>query len=178
MSSDRDEGEADHGARPASESAPRARRRRREPSLERRDWDFNPLLGLEGIKTTMGDLLAELFVARTSGEQAWEPPIDLYRSDRALVMEMSLPGAHRQDIHLHAYPNLLIVSGEVKRAEGPSDGHYHFHERRSGVFQRSIPLPHVVAAEGICASLRDGVLKVTLPLHETPPGKSVQIRID
>ena len=176
MSSDTDEGGQD--VRPTSESAPRARRRRREPSLERRDWDFNPLLGLEGIKTTMGDLLAELFVARSAGEQAWEPPIDLYKSEQVLVMEMSLPGAHRQDIHLHAYPNLLIVRGEVKRVEGPADERYHFHERRSGAFQRSIPLPHVVVAEGIRASLRDGVLRVTLPLLDTPPGESVQIRID
>ena len=79
---------------------------------------------------------------------------------------------------MHAYPNLLIISGELQRAEASCKETFHVHERRCGGFQRSIPLPRVVTAEEIRASLRDGVLKVILPLLETPPGKSVQIRID
>jgi len=155
-----------------------SRRRRNVFPLERKEWGYDPLLGLESIKTTMSGLLADLFTRRGGEDLPWEPPIDLYEDGENLIIEMTLPGAQKQDIQMHAYHNLLIVSGETRRAEDVADDKYHFHERRWGAFHRSIPLPYVISPENIKASLRDGVLKVTLPFEGKLPGKSVQVQIE
>jgi len=155
-------------------------RSRKESPLERKEWGYDPLLGLESIKTTMSGLLADLFTKRgaASPDLPWEPPIDLYEIDNHLVMEMMLPGASKQDVQMHAYHNLLIISGESRPpADRPAEK-FHFHERRWGAFHRSIPLPFMIRPEAIRASLRDGILSVTMPLESKKQGKSVQIQID
>lgn len=157
-----------------------ARRRRKESPLERKEWGYDPLLGLESIKTTMSGLLADLFTkkAGAGSDLPYEPPIDLFEEGDTLIMEMALPGATRHDIQMHAYQNLLIISGELKAPRDLPAERYHFHERQWGAFHRSIPLPFVISPENIRASLRDGILQVTLPVEGKRPSKSVQVKID
>lgn len=154
-----------------------SRRRRGVSPLERKAWGYDPLLGLESIKTTMSGMLNDLFSRRAGGELPWEPSIDLYEGDGCLIMEMNLADTQKSDIQMHAYQNLLIVSGETHAHDAVEETRYHFHERRRGPFHRSIPLPFSIHPEGIKASLRDGVLRVVLPLEGKRPKKSVQIEI-
>ena len=155
----------------------RPRRRKGDSPLERKAWGYDPLLGLESIKTTMSGMLNDLFSRRGATDLPWEPLIDLYDDEDSLVIEMSLPGALKADIQMHAYQNLLVISGEIHAHEGIEESRYHFHERRRGPFQRSIPLPHSIHAERIKASLRDGTLKVVMPLEGKKKKKSVQVEI-
>jgi len=128
----------------------------------------------------MGGLLAELFTRRgTPGaELPHEPPIDLYEEGNSLIIEMAIPGARKQDIHMHAYHNLLIISGETRPDREIAADKFHFRERQWGPFQRSIPLPFVVVPENIKAALADGVLTVTLPVEGKRPSRSVRVKIE
>lgn len=158
---------------------PDKRRRRKAASpLGRKAWGDNPLLGLESIKTTMSGMLNDLFHRRGGVDVPFEPPVDLYEDEGCLVLMMTLPATHKDEVQMHAYQNLLIVSGETRTHESIDATRYHIHERGVGPFHRSIPLPFSIQPEAIKASLRDGVLKVVLPLEGTQPGRSVQIEID
>lgn len=158
--------------------AKRTRRRKSQSPLERKAWGYDPLLGLESIKTTMSGMLNDLFTRRGGSELPWEPAVDLYEEEGCLVMLMSLPGMQKDHIQMHAYQNLLIVSGHTAAVGGVEESRFHFHERRGGAFHRSIPLPFAIQPESIKASLREGVLKVVLPLEGSRPSRSVQIEID
>jgi HSP20 family protein len=156
----------------------RSRRRKSESPLERKAWGHDPLLGLESIKTTMSGMLSDLFTRRGAADMPYEPPIDLYQEEDALVLLVVLPGVHKDEIQMHAYQSLVIISGEFHPLPGVEESRYHFHERRIGPFHRSVPLPFPIRPEAIKASLRDGLLKVVLPLEGKAPGRSVQIAID
>ena len=162
---------------PEEKSAHRTRRRRDISPLERRAWGHDPLLGLESIRTTMTTMLNDLFRRRADPEAPWEPLVDLYEREDCLIMEMSLPGVSRSDLQMHAYHKLLIVSGEIRHID-VEDPHFHVQERRRGAFHRSIPLPYEVHPEKIDARLRDGVLRVTLPIERERTSRSVPIEID
>jgi HSP20 family protein len=165
-------------AQPESQKERPRRRRGGDTPLDRKEWGYDPLLGLESIKTTMSGMLAELFARRGGNELPAEPPVDLYEEGQTLVVEMTLPGAHKQDIQMHAYQNLLIIRGQTQTQNAVPEERYHIHERRGGAFHRSIPLPYPVSHDHIKASLRDGVLRVTLPLAGTQSSRKVQVQID
>ncbi|MHB2015443.1 MAG: Hsp20/alpha crystallin family protein [Candidatus Xenobia bacterium] len=153
---------------PAPKSAPAVRRgrsTRKESPLTRKTWGYDPMLGLESIKTTMSEMLADLFSKKGSwnADLPLEPSVDLYEEDGSLVVEVLLPGVQKKDLQIHATRDLLIISGEMKRDNEIAESRFHMQERRFGQFSRSLPLPFQVEPEEIKAELADGVLVITLP---------------
>ncbi len=116
------------------------------------------------------------------------PPVDVFRTDRAFVLHMALPGARKEDISVdwNADRSVLSVAGIVHR---PGDEAFQSGllkaERSFGLFRRDVPLPplggyeadpsaalekdggdDVVDAVGITAKMEDGVLVVFVPKVE------------
>lgn len=149
------------------EGTSKARGKKREFPLNRKGWGYDPMLGLESIRTTMNEMLSELFSKKGtwSADLPWEPSVDLFEEGNDLVVEVLLPGVQKKDIQIHATRDLLILSGEMRRSRQMKEESYHLQERRFGQFSRSIPLPFEVDPEHIKAELKDGVLVVTLPFH-------------
>ena len=107
---------------------------------------------------------------------AWAPAVDIYETDKEIVMKAELPGMQEKDIDIKVEDNNLIVSGERRMEKEVKEESYHRIERSYGSFHRSFTLPHAVDREGIKASYKDGVLKVVLPKKEE--AKPKQIKID
>lgn len=167
------------GSDDAPEKAPRrARKSKREMPVDRKAWGYDPLVGLESIKTTMSGLLSELFARRAASDLPWEPPVDLYEEGRTLVVLVNLPGFRREDVQLHAYQSLLIIRGQSSETAVADASGYHLRERSLGAVHRALPLPFPIQAEGIKATLRDGVLRIALPLEGKRAVRSVEIEIE
>ncbi|HEY3999970.1 MAG TPA: Hsp20/alpha crystallin family protein [Candidatus Xenobia bacterium] len=160
----------DDGSKPIEETTPDSRRtrsRKKEFPLQRKGWGYDPMLGLESIRTTMNEMLAELFAKKGTwgADLPWEPTVDLYQEGQELVVEVLLPGVQKKELQIHATRDLLIVKGETHNTRQLPPDRVHTQERRYGQFARSIPLPFEVDPEAIKAELKDGVLLVTLPIH-------------
>ena len=69
----------------------------------------------------------------------------------------------KEDCHVSIDGSMLRVKGEKRFERATSDSTYHVMERAYGVFERTIPLPHEVAADKAEASYKNGVLTVRLP---------------
>ena len=117
---------------------------------------------------------------RSMGQRLAEwlsPASDASSDDREYRITMELPGVEEKDIHLSVEGGLVTVKGE-KRTEREDKGDtWFFSERQYGAFTRSFRLPGDADEAGIGASLKDGVLTVTLPKKEPKPsgGKRVPI---
>ena len=99
--------------------------------------------------------------------QLWMPPVDLYETDSAFVIEADLPGVHQENVDIQFDRNTLTISG-TRAATLPSRDktaqlRVFGAERLSGAFSRSIRLPEHVDADKITAAFADGVLTVTVP---------------
>lgn len=106
---------------------------------------------------------------------------DIYEKDGQLIYETELPGVKREDIHIKVDEGRLLISGEVHREERVEEENYFRMGRRIGKFQRSFPLPEGIAdPKKIRAQLKDGVLKITVPLRESLKEKErpIEIRVD
>jgi HSP20 family protein len=99
--------------------------------------------------------------------QLWMPPVDLYETESAFVIEADLPGVHQENVDIQFDRNTLTISGTraatLPSREKNSQLRVFGSERVSGAFSRSIRLPEHVDADKIAAKLTDGVLGVTVP---------------
>jgi HSP20 family protein len=105
----------------------------------------------------------------------WSPPVDIYETDDALVLQAELPGFAKEDIQIELKDNTLIIRGERKRLQEVKEGNYHRMERAYGPFQRSFLLPTTVDQSRVKAVYKDGVLELRLPKVEAAQPRRIAI---
>lgn len=109
----------------------------------------------------------------------WTPPCDIYETADAFILKAEVPGVKLEDIILEISERTILFVGERKRLKEVSEENYHRIERSYGRFVRSFTLPCQVREGEVSASLKDGVLTVTIPKKEdTSREKVINVKID
>ena len=99
-------------------------------------------------------------------------PLAMWEDDDRVYVEAELPGMTERDVEVTVHDGTLFIRGERK----PEDGRRYLYDGRAhGRFERAITLPGPVDADGAEASLRDGMLSVSLP--KSPEAKPKKIAI-
>jgi HSP20 family protein len=107
---------------------------------------------------------------------AWAPALDISERKDAYLVTVELPGVEADDLQITFEDGLLTIQGERHLAHESSEQQFHRVERRYGAFRRSITLPAHVMAEGIEATVDDGVLQIVVPKMEEAKAKRIQVR--
>jgi len=113
------------------------------------------------------------------GQPAWSdmgPALDMYESDEAVVVEVSLPGVDIEDVSVKVTGDTLSIEGEMKEEKESTGRRYMHRERTYGRFFRSITLPSSAEASKADAVFSQGVLTVTVPKTEQAKPSKVQIK--
>jgi HSP20 family protein len=105
----------------------------------------------------------------------WEPPVDIYETDDALVLEVELPGVSTDAISLELHEHTLRLSGERTREPTVRGGQYQRQEGRYGAFQRAFRLPTIVDQAKVKATYKNGVLALRLPKRARPTPTGIPI---
>jgi HSP20 family protein len=102
------------------------------------------------------------------------PRVNLYDGGSNLVLKADVPGLSEQDVHVTLNESGISISGERKVT--PPEGYSaHRQERSSFSFSRSLSLPCKVNPEQAQASVKNGVLTVTLA--KAPEAQPRQIAV-
>lgn len=100
---------------------------------------------------------------------------DVYtKNDKELVVESHLPNFEKKDIDIHIESNALVISGEKHEKDEDKNKKYVMRESSSS-FYRRIRLPERADTDNIKATMKNGILKVTVSLKELPQPKRIQI---
>ena len=111
--------------------------------------------------------------SRTYSSSAW-PRINLYDGGSELMLKADVPGLSEKEVHVTLNESGLSISGERKLT--PPEGYSaHRQERASFNFSRSISLPCKVNPEQAQATVKNGVLTVTLA--KAPEAQPRQIAV-
>jgi HSP20 family protein len=129
-------------------------------------WD--PFQDLRGAQDEMAQ--------QQGSATAWAPALDISERKDAYLVTVELPGVEADDLEITFEDGLLTIQGERHLAHDSSEQQFHRVERRYGVFRRSITLPAHVMAEGIEATVDDGVLQIVVPKMEEAKPKRIQVR--
>ena len=107
----------------------------------------------------------------------WAPAVDIYETDKEIVMKAELPEMEEKDIDIKVEDNVLTLSGERRLEKEVKEESYHRVERSYGVFHRSFALPQTIDRDRIKAAYKDGVLRVSLPKKEETKPKQIKIDV-
>lgn len=103
------------------------------------------------------------------------PPIDIYEGPEGLVLEADLPGVLEANLTIHLEDNVLNFRGRVVTTL--PDGAKAIHEEyRPGDFGRSFILSDEVDRSRVTASMKNGVLRITLPKSERVRTRKIEIK--
>jgi len=105
--------------------------------------------------------------------QAWSGmPLAMWQDDDHFYVEVELPGVSDQDLDITVHNGMLSIRGERKPEEGRR---YLYNGRSYGRFERVITLPEAVQTDDVQATLKDGILSLTLP--KSPEAKPKKITL-
>ncbi len=105
--------------------------------------------------------------------QAWSGmPLAMWQDDDHFYVEVELPGVSDQDVEITVHNGTLFIRGERKPQEGRR---YLYNGRSYGRFERVITLPEAVQADDVQATLKDGILSLTL--LKSPEAKPKKITL-
>ena len=109
------------------------------------------------------------------GQATWLPPVDIYETEDAYVLEAELPGFTTEDLDIELVENRLTLRGERKPPSEVKEEQYRRHERTYGSFERSFLLPAVIERDKVTAEMHHGVLTLRLPKSDLAKPKRIPI---
>lgn len=104
------------------------------------------------------------------------PNIDIVDRDTEILVRAEVPGVEKKDLTISLTDNLLTIKGESKTEKKEEKGDYHRREISSSSFARSFTLPGSVDSTKAAASMRDGVLEITLPKAESSKKRNIEVK--
>jgi HSP20 family protein len=108
--------------------------------------------------------------------QYFEPPVDIYETEDALVILADIPGVEPADVQTDLRDNLLTLTAQLKPETPAANVKPRYREYRVGHYVRQFRLGQHIDQERISAELKDGVLKLTLPKAERARARKIQVR--
>ena len=103
------------------------------------------------------------------------PALNVWEDGENVYAEAEMPALELEDLELLVLGNELTIKG--KRQGNEKEGvTYHCRERGRGPFNRTIRLPVEVDSNRVQATLKDGVLNVTLPKAETAKPRRIEVK--
>ncbi len=128
--------------------------------------NFDPLKELTNLKDNVSRAIEKGFQTLT-GANAIPVQLDVYELDGQIVIITSaLDGVIPSSLEVTMEEDVLTIKGKTAPEETPRNASYLLHERRFGVFSRSLRLPTLVNANKAVAKLKGGKLTITLPIED------------
>ena len=140
---------------------------------------WNPISGSSSFRNDIGRLLNSIsyeLPLMSKGSLEWKPRFEILDTDSSYRLRADLPGLSKKDVEISISENVLTVSGERKNAADNNEENYS--ELCYGKFSRSFNLPEDAKGDGIKASMKDGVLAISIPRVEpvVPEVKKISIK--
>jgi len=143
----------------------------------RRWYDIErDLAVMDELRRRMENVFGETNRTTTQMTGSW-PRANLYDAGNMLVAVLSVPGLTEENIQIEAHQDAITISG-TRKLEKPEEYRVHRQERRSGRFSRTFGLPCQIDLEKTSASLKNGLLTLTMEKHAASQPRQIAIKAE
>jgi HSP20 family protein len=125
------------------------------------------------IETTDKKTLEQTEETTWAGE-AYQPAVDIWESEQALVLQADVPGVLKDDVEINLDQDVLTISGRVALDEYDRLRPV-YSEFNVGNYFRRFSLGETIDQAAISADMQDGVLTVTLPKKEKAQPRKITV---
>jgi HSP20 family protein len=129
---------------------------------------------MDELRQRLGRVFGDVDTREFSPDASW-PRTSVYDTKDALLLVAEVPGMTEKDLEITLKEDVLTLAGERKLTL-PEGHQVHRQERRPARFSRSFTLPNRLAADGLSAELKDGILTVRLPKVPDEQPRKIQIK--
>jgi HSP20 family protein len=112
---------------------------------------------------------------RPLAEMPAVPSVDVIDREEEVVVRAEVPGYKKEEIEISVADSSLTIKGETKTEEKEEKGDYYRCEISRGAFARTVSLPAAVDDSKAKASMKDGMLELTLPKVEKSKRHTISI---
>lgn len=141
---------------------------------------WSPVSDLLALNREMGNLASRMFSSAdtaTGRSVSWVPPVESFYLDKNLVVRAWIPGVDASKVDIRVSGNLLAIKGERKFEYQVPAEQFLFSEVPYGTFELSVTLPAGLRFDQVKARYINGVLEITLPIHESVLPKQVPVEV-
>jgi HSP20 family protein len=132
---------------------------------------------LERVEKSFFNLWRDIPFSSLPNEHFTSPNIDVLEDDKAIKIIADLPGLEEKDIAIEVDNGVLTLRGERKNEKEEKQDNYWKFERSEGYFYRSLQLPTYIDENNVEATLKNGVLKITIPKLDNADTQKKRIAI-
>ena len=104
--------------------------------------------------------------------------VDVYQTEDNIVLKAPLAGVKPEDLELSITDEVVTIKGERKELEEVKRENYLAQECYWGAFARSYVLPVPVTSEKAQATLKNGILTISIPKQEKTKAKKIEIKTE
>jgi HSP20 family protein len=116
--------------------------------------------------------------AQETGERDYvlRPPVNVFEDADGITLEADMPGVSKDRLQLKVDRDSLLIEGDIHfdMPEGMEALHA---DVRATRYSRSFALSRELDAEGIDASLKDGVLTLRVPKRAEVRPRKINVRV-
>ncbi len=113
--------------------------------------------------------------ARTRDLNPIAPPVDIVETPDGITLRADMPGVARENLAIGVEGDTLTIEGAVNLGE-PAQMTHVYAEVRVARYKRSFVLSRDLDTERIDASLRNGVLTLTIPKQERAKPRRITVQ--
>lgn len=141
---------------------------------------------LKQIRKSRGDIMttkqtttvkkANNNVEKAERSPVYVPLTDIYEENEAIVIVSEMPGVDEKNLDISIENDVLTLIGKQSTI---TTGGYHIIHRgyRPGTYKRSFNILTEVDQDRIKASLKEGILTVTLPKSEKAKPRKIKVQL-
>lgn len=137
-----------------------------------------PFLPSLAFDRDVGRVVEELFNLAQRGtitRPLGFPALNIWEDGQSLMAEAEVPGLTMDDLEVFVVGNELTIKGN-RKPPAESKATYHRQERGVGEFTRVVTLPVEVDPDKVEATLRNGVLLISMPKAEQARARKITVR--
>lgn len=105
------------------------------------------------------------------------PAFNLWADDEGVVLTSELPGVKLEDLDISVSGKNVTIKGSRKPEEVAEKSSRIRHERPEGEFERAFQLPYSIESGKVEATLKNGVLCITLPRAESEKPRKITVTV-
>ena len=146
-------------------------------------WDPQRVLGT--LRREMDKVFKDVFAGRATPHrpsrseegEVMEPAVEVIETATAIVVRAQVPGVLKEHLSVEVSPEGVRFKGDSQAEATEPDQRYHRQEICYGTFERTVPVPVPVESDQATATLRDGILQVTIPKSTQGREKPVKVEV-
>ena len=107
-----------------------------------------------------------------------ELTVDIYEKGEEIIIQSTVAGVKPEDLEVAITSDMVTIKGRRMPADNIAEEHYYYKELFWGTFARTIILPEEIDDNHTDASLKYGLLTISLPKKKRGVAQKVKVKVN